>query len=350
MWTFLRHKNNTLRLTFPFGRVLLLSLVMVAAVLAAAEILLRRLDSEGRLPVPTVGVWFEEFEPKLHLFQQTNKKEKFDCIFLGSSVVDHGLDPLAFEQAYYEQTGQRLHCFNFGVSAGGENSALVLADLLVRHYHPRLLIFGVSPRQGRTDDPSPIANRAWTRYQLGDFNLEGWLYEHSATMRYSLVYARWLLTTNTSLKQRQEVEDILAAHQGYDPSTTTMAVPLDSADQDRVRNTQFTLTDSWRARLDQILAFQHPPETIVLLVEIPVSPLAFDAAQDYADYQQSMQEIATRASEKGVFFWPTTRADVGLQNEDWRNINHLNYRGAGVFSAWYGKQVGIAVTEGKLTP
>jgi len=68
------------------------------------------------------------------------KTGQVDCIMLGSSMVDTGFDPAAFDTGYKEMTGRDIHCFNFGIDASTAASTAALARIVIEDNGP-----GISP-------------------------------------------------------------------------------------------------------------------------------------------------------------------------------------------------------------
>ncbi|MBI5957240.1 MAG: hypothetical protein HY866_00800 [Chloroflexi bacterium] len=327
----------------------MLALMMVIAVLITAEILFRLPAFQSPAAAPTVGIVHLELEVRLAIIEQMNNESSVDCVFLGSSLPFRDINPLVFEEQYHHKTDKTLRCINFGVHGGGEDIGPMMAEILLQTYHPRLLIFGISPRLGRSSRFEPIIQSPWAQYRLGHFNATGWLYDHSAAASYGMVYARWILTPNNSLSSRRNTFEELTLFHGHARETRILKIPLSQQDQqDTVDTANFTLTDVWRSRLEQMLAFHQPPDTTVIIVEMPVHPLVFDEEHDYIDYEQTIQEITDRAEAQGVLFWPTTFVEMGLDNNKWRDLSHLNPAGADLFTAWLAEQIGTAVNEERL--
>jgi hypothetical protein len=92
---------------------------------------------------------------------------------LGSSTVDVGFDPDAFQMGYQEVAGRDIRCFNFGIDASSSISAAVLTGILIEDYHPRLLIFGTDARDyavlREEPDTAVVLDTPWVRYRQGYF-------------------------------------------------------------------------------------------------------------------------------------------------------------------------------------
>jgi hypothetical protein len=112
----------------------------------------------------------------LVLLDQFAAEGPVDCIFIGSSMVAVGIDPQVFAEAYTAQTGDPLRCFNFGQLGFTAFESAEWAEIVIRRYHPRLLIYGHSMRDYNSLAEGELAaptNNPWELYQLGEFTIEG---------------------------------------------------------------------------------------------------------------------------------------------------------------------------------
>jgi hypothetical protein len=334
--------KRTLHLSFPTGQTLLLAVLVAAAVVGGAELVLRQHSVRTHLPAPSVASSHMIFEIKLELLREAVEEDgPFDCLFLGSSIVNNGLDPAAFEAAYRAQTGQDIRCFNFGINGGGEDTPLAMAEILVEEYHPTLLVFGLSPRLGHHPENDLIIGLPWVRYRRGDFSLKGWLADRSMTYRYGLLVGNWLAVPQVSLEERLDTQRVLAENAGFNPSDTVITLPLGKADLEKVETYNYRLDGLWQKRLDRMLGFHQPPGLQVVLVEVPVHPVVL-AGRDAQrrDYEAFVAQASRIARERGVLFLPTTLLGLLPDDASWRDKGHLNSAGAAIFSRWVGEQVG----------
>ena len=334
--------NRTLHLSFPTGQTLLLAVLIAAAVVGGAELVLRQHSVRAHLPAPSVASPHMIFEIKLELLREAVEQDgPFDCLFLGSSIVNNGLDPAAFEAGYLAQTGQDIRCFNFGINGGGEDTPLALAEILIEDYHPRLLVFGLSPRLGHHHENDMIVSLPWVRYRRGDFSLKGWLVDRLVTYRYALLVGNWLAVPEVSLDERMDTQRVLAENAGFNPSDKVITLPLRKTDRVKVESSDYRLDGIWQDRLDQMMAFHQPPDLQVVLVEMPLHPVTFEGRDaQRRDYEAFISQASDTARERGVPFWPTTLLGLVPDNTGWRDFNHLNSTGAAIFSRWLGEQVG----------
>ena len=263
-----------------------------------------------------------------------------DCIFLGSSVVRVGIDPVQFGNAYRAQTGEDLTCYNFGIDGIQAASAADLAEILIVRYHPRLLIYGFMLRD-LADAPDfgrargAVAHTPWIRYQRGHFNIDGWMVEHFTTYRYFLALREW-----PSARFNSPITDLDDPPRlGYAPFTkrTSVFVPYDYL-------LDYHFSPAEWVGFERLVALRD--QTQLLFVELP-SPdhtlAVFGGGPE--NYFRLMDEAGDYATAHAVPMWMTTRLNL-IPAEGWvGDSHHLHRVGAEVFSAWLGEQVGQAVND-----
>ncbi len=268
-----------------------------------------------------------------------------DCIVLGSSMVDNGFNPASFAAAYQQQTHARLNCANFGIAGMVTWQMADMARLVTDLYHPRLLILGASARDfsdviGNLSGTfgGDVLQTPWVRYRLGlGFSSEGWLVDHSYAVRNLLGLSRWA----QSQGQTGPVfapEPPIDLSQPPDPTTEAATYTLLA---------HYEMSAQNLAGLQQIVALARQG-TQVLVVEIPVHPtyVAFFGRGEQ-DQDLFRATVAQMAQAQNVPFLPADPS-LALPNADWLNRNHLNARGALVFSQWLAQQVAQMAGAGRL--
>ena len=358
-------KPNTLRLARPFGKTIWLALILWLVLAGAAEGIARLGFFQSRLTSPKMGSRHYQLGNKLALLETAIKKNgPIDCLMIGSSIVDLGFDPDAFRKGYQEQTGQGIHCFNFGIDASSAASAAALARILIEDYHPRLLIVGTDARDfvvsPEDPDAAVILQTAWVRYRLGDFSLAGWLTEHSYLYRYrqqlsNLVRFNFDGALRSATTTRFEI-----LPNGFSPFTTVATYINDppNPEDDSFEVTYYTrifsdyrmLDDNLEA-LEQIMD-QNGLGTQVIIVEMPIADgLYYFFGHGESDHQLFIDRIEELSVAHGVTFWQTESLDL-IPDDGWVDYSHVNTKGAAIFSSWLGQQVGKAEIQGliKLVP
>jgi hypothetical protein len=350
-----------LRFTRQSLYIPLMTVGFLLVMLAAGEAFVRSPFFQSRTMAPTLNSVHRQFEWQWQRLKEVAQQDgKVDCIVLGNSMVVSGFDPIAFADAYAEQTGERLQCVNFGVDAIPTATAGALAKILVDEYQPRLLIYGTSARDlavSRNDyDTTVILDLPWLQHKLGNFNPEGWLLEHSVLYR-----SRRLLYNLSRLSFRDTLRSYYGPPKeqgrlGYDPvfeATENVAVPPDPSSGDYQVQYNYGLLANYkilpenRAGLELLLQ-QQGEGSQLLLVEMPVPDTYFDfyddAGNEYRSFLDSVGEAAERHS---VPFWQTVPLRQ-IPLEGWMDYTHMNAQGATIFSTWLGKEVGEAVQSGEL--
>ena len=262
------------------------------------------------------------------------------------------MTPNHFKQGYQETTGQDIRCFNFGIDASSAGSTAALVKILVKDYHPRLLIMGTDardysvPREDR--DPVAILETPWIKYRQGHFSLDGWLTEHSYFYRYRQHLSRLLrfnfegtLWTETKL-----TFEILAT--GYTPIDKVAGYINDPPDpQDDSFEVAYysrifrpyQILDTNLDALENIMEY-NGSGTQVIIVEMPVSDgLYYFFGNGDADYNLFVPRVSELADQHQVPFWRTEPLD-SIPDDGWSDYSHLNMTGAEIFSTWLGEQVG----------
>lgn len=167
--------SRTLQLSGSFRAIVGQTLLILALLMCAGELAARSATFQAPLTAPKLGSRHYQLGHKLALLDATVKQSgPIDCIFIGSSVADLGFDPDSFRNSYREVSGRDIHCFNFGIDASTAASTAALARILVEDYRPRLLIFGMDPRDiavaSEEPDPQAVLDTPWIKYRMGAFS------------------------------------------------------------------------------------------------------------------------------------------------------------------------------------
>jgi hypothetical protein len=179
-------REQTLQLSRPpnsSGTTLQFVVLLLGLMLGLGELFVRQPAVQARLTMPALGSSNRHLARQWHRLEALkNSGVPIDCIAPGDSMVLNGLDPLVFGRSYQQETGEEIYCFNFGVDALTPKPASVLAEILVEKYPPCLLVFGTDARDFAvapdSEETSFFMDLPWLQYQMGNFNLEGWLVEH----------------------------------------------------------------------------------------------------------------------------------------------------------------------------
>lgn len=354
-------KADTLRLTRLSGKTIWLTLALLLFFGGIAELVTRSDFFQAPLTPPKMGSRHYQLGHKLALLDAAIKKNgPIDCIAVGSSMVDVGFDPDSFQNAYQEITGRNIRCFNFGIDATSVASVSALVRILVEDYHPRLLIFGTDARDyvlaQEDQDVVVILDTPWVRYRLGDFSLDGWLTEHSYFYRYRQHLARLIRFNYQGTLWSETKINFEILPNGQTPISTVNTSANDPPNlQDDTFEvkyytrifTTYKIIDVNLESLEEVIN-HNGPDTRVLVVEMPVSDgYHYFFGNGENDYKLFIDQVSEVAVLHQVPFWQTEPLDM-IPNDGWTDYSHLNTKGAKVFSAWLGQQIGKAEGQGVI--
>jgi hypothetical protein len=178
---------------------------------------------------------------------------------------------------------------------------------------------------------------------MGEFNIEGWLVDHSLVYRRYLALRGW-----TSPDFVSPIRDLGAlSHTGYEPYTDVDPNP---PMPDYL--VDYPIWPYHWAGLEQIVALDgaNGGTTQVVLLEMPL-PVSLIAQYPNgpANHAQFLATIRDLAAAHGVLYWETTALDL-IPADGWHDNVHLKQNGAEILSTWVGEQIGRAVVEGTLAP
>lgn len=345
-------KLPTLRVKWPFGATLALAAGILLCLIVSSEFLLRRDFIQSKLPYPSIGSSNRSLDVKVHLLHEMVKRQgPPDCIFLGNSLVNSGIDPEAFREAFQSITGKSIRCFNFGINAMTPYSAIQFADILVRAYHPRMIVWGITPSDFHTRRKTKevmLETNAWVRYRLGDGNFSGWLADKSYIYRYYLRFRFWL--EYPKIFHNHTIEEAKSTPTGFRPDQTRNVIdhPIDAERHARYKDilSQLKVDTTVFSILKQ--SFSLDPGTFIVLVEMPTHPacLSFYPGGEKTHYEL-LEKVKGFAGKNGVLFIPVTHLNL-FKDKKWRDYTHLNVLGAQIYSRWLGKKIGKAVKKGAI--
>ena len=346
-------KNTTLQLKCPLGQTLGLALLLFSLIFGGFELVVRTEFVRLRLNTPTIGSRHGQFENQLARLERVVTLEgPVDCIFLGSSLVWLGVEPEVFAQVYQHETGQDIHCFNFGISAMPASAAGPVAQILVEEYHPKLLIYGLSARDfafsREAEDAAVLLETPWIQYRTGHFTIQGWLYEHFYTLRYLSHFHRLLRFDFSPLDD--EFGSTPAERHGFlpkdKPITDKSLVSADEYSHKWLYN--YKIWPDNLIGLEQVVQ-QNSPAVQVIILEMPVPPTHFDYFKNgRSDFEQYVPDVEYVLASSQIPFWRTVDLQI-IPAEGWWDPSHMNTEGAKIFSKWLGKRVGEAVNRGTIS-
>lgn len=317
--------------------------------MALFELLLRFEPIHARLPVPSTGGPNPRWEYKLaSLRERPSPLAPVDCFFVGSSMVDNGLDPAAFATAYAGKSGARLTCFNLGAAGLTASGTAVVADYLTTHYRPRLIVYGTALRDFLAAESAMNAARmdsAWLRYERGEFSPNGWLVAHSQAYGQLLTWRNWTNIDFGDFRHNMTLQ--MLAPYGYTNAYLGHALAIDLA-RPPVQDTEAGF-DLFRrvAELEpgevealKTLASLKQHGVKLVVVDMPLHPTYFGYLPGgETEYDNRMSAVYRAVAAAGL---PLIKrhGQPEIPTAGWFDRNHLNGRGATTLSTWLGTQIG----------
>lgn len=346
-------KFSSFHIKVLFNKTLWLTIFFLILFFGIAEWVMRLEKFQAPLTPPKMGSRHYQLGHKLSLLDdEIRKNGRIDCIMVGSSMVDTGFDPSAFQSGYYEIAGRDIHCFNFGIDASSAASTSALAKILMEDYQPRILIFGTDARDyavpSNDNDPSAVLDTPWVKYRQGIFSLDGWLMDHSYIYRYRQHFSRLMQFNFEGTLWSQTKLNFEILPNGFTPfdqvATYINDPPAPEDDSFEVTYyeriySSYQMLDENLDALERILEY-NGSDTQVVVVEMPVSDgLYYFFGNGKEDYHKFTARVNELSSLHQVPFWSTEPLD-SIPDHGWMDYSHLNTTGAEVFSKWLGQQVG----------
>jgi hypothetical protein len=355
-------QTKSLAITRPWGKTALYGLLLLAILLLAIEGLFHLRPIQRRFQLTSLGNYHYLFEVKW--FQLERYVEEYggvDVVFLGSSLMNAGVVPEEFIKAYAEKTGEEdLRVFNFGIEGMTIEPNAVVAKLLIESYHPQAIIFGTEIRDYYAKNGVVVAERflsnEWVRYRNGDFNLKGWLAEHSIAYPYYLAVRNWLTWNHydnfTTVMDR--IDKMMP--DGYDIEHAVNTIHTEMPDPNKPEDKEvidffadFKMAESRLENLRALIALGKEHGVEVLIVEMPVSPTFFGYFQRGEDeHIHFVKDVAEIVTGSGNIFLPAPPEDL-FPVKGRSDRVHLNKYGAPIFSRYLGALLGELASQGALS-
>ena len=325
---------KTLSITTPIGQTFLRSVLYLSLFCATLELFARTPAARAWFPRESYGTSHPHFELQLvRLRERVARGDSVDCIFIGNSQVLYGIDPQVVDAAYREASGREIHCQNFGLGGLTPRTTGPLVRVLIENFHPSLIVFetGIldysSSSMEGTD--ASIMSSPWMKYQLGEFSIDGWLYQNSSGFRR-------IFGLDRTLKYIEEKKTLIEAD-GYASLTGQTGTPL----QDQIEFFENNLAnlEITQPQVDglQALLALNPSQVQVVVIETPIHPVFYAAKRKVRALQPEFESMLTaRAAENGVALW-LTRDSLNLPEPQWHDLAHLNTEG----SAYFSRQIGL---------
>ena len=338
-------RSPSLKIARPLGGVLWRAVLLRAVLLAVLEGAARTSWVQQRLKVASLGSYHYQFEIKWFQLQRyVQAHEGVDVIFLGSSLVNSGVQPEEVNRAFAAASGEpELRIFNFGVEGLTIQPNSVVAQILVESYHPKVIIFGTEIRDYAANNGVKTAERflsdPWVRYRMGEFTLRGWLAEHSAATRYFLAYRNWMSWDFAANHSQVITRTRKLTADGYDVENRIADRTQLDVDPSNPEDAEalavfagFRIDEGRLANLQALLDLQQAAGVQVLVVEMPVTPQFYQLFERGMDaHDEFVQVVSAQVQAGGSLFYPALPEDQ-LPEDGRSDRVHLSKYGAAVFS------------------
>ncbi len=313
-------------------------LASLSLLITSAEIVARS-PLGVRLPTPSVGSGNFLFDAKIYqLESQIRIRGDIDCLFVGSSATETGVDPAIVERVYEQHTGQKIHCYNAGISQMMGHETAEFSQALVNRYHPRVIFYIVLLRDIYRGEANVdyIDRSRWLQSSLSQPTLADWPINNSYAYRYYLTWRYWLTAENRAymFKPLKGLTE-----QGFSPRPV---IPT------RTRTVNHPGLESLNAEdltINALAGFLEIESqgTQVILIEAPqyTNPSIDVTSHPYwMAYNNLFIPLLEKTSaEYSLPFWRTAELSTLIPDSLWHDSFHLNSLGALTFSEWLGEQI-----------
>jgi hypothetical protein len=274
-----------------------------------------------------------------------------DCIFLGNSQVTFDIDPEVFRRSYQATTGRPIRSFNFGVNALTLFPAVKLLKILIKLYHPKMIVWGITPADLQNRDkkkPTGLEDNPWIRYQSGEGDFGGRLTDISYLYRYYLRFRFWLdfpeISRNHNLQERKTTAHGFRKNLSRKLADVQGKAEPDGGDGKMSR--EFNTDPFALAVLKKALSLD--PGTTIVLIEMPLHPSRLPADRAASEkHDHAIAILQAMAGRSKRLFIPVNARKTFAAGE-WADYIHLNQDGSRLFSLWLGERIGAAVISGLL--
>jgi hypothetical protein len=314
------------------------------------------------------SLW-EQYDPDDYAARVANcRRTPHDLVIIGGSPVSEGIDPAVLAGLHWH--GRPLNdAFNLGLP-GGTTTEFWHA---IRHgliSPPRLLVYGITasdindsrqePHGARVlIDPTDLAR--WVRLKPSSAE---WAVRHYTNARIAGLWQLYRHRNAIRLWAAERANGIwpdccpdaageagnnrtyatdLARANGFAPNRSFLSRRLDRMKADGWRCDRFQFLDKYRVGehvryLHRLLDWADRERVAVVLVDMPVSgDLECGAyAAAFAKYREALAEVEAH---RGVRVLRGSRAAVGLGDEHFADLIHMNAAGTSRFSRWMREQL-----------
>jgi hypothetical protein len=172
---------KTLQIAYPIGRTIFLSILFIPIILLVLEGVFRIIPISENVLIPSIDseINYPEIDLKLSRLTTIQKEKSINCLLLGNSMADFGLDPEIFNNQPNISGIKNPACFNIALESIMPETSSVLAEVLITRVNPSIIVLGISALDlaGMEYETRGYAATPWFQYRSGIFSFEGWLIE-----------------------------------------------------------------------------------------------------------------------------------------------------------------------------
>jgi hypothetical protein len=327
--------RDTLKITFPIGETILAAVLLLPVLLLAIEGLIRIIPIPETLLIPTIDreINYPEIDIKYSRLKEAERRERINCFFFGTSMVDFGLNPSIFNSRSKLVGIENPSCFNMGLESMMPETSSELAEILKKHYNPAVIIVGVSPIDfaGSKYETRNFINSPWFRYQAGQFSPEGWWIANFESPGYWLSFLKY---RNPDYRDQIANMNSLIDPDGFQiRENDHISIKV----LEKVKYPEFAIGKPDLPGFVRFLDL-NSTKTQIIVVEMPVHPdfLPYYVQGGEDGYEKFfIQPLESIVNQKGIPFIRSQPEISGMVSPDgWVDYAHLNDKGAGEFSLW----------------
>ncbi|NMB58739.1 MAG: hypothetical protein GYA12_06200 [Chloroflexi bacterium] len=326
---------ETLKIHLPIGKTLTAVLFFIFLYLGLLEAGLRLIPFPAAFFVPGIDreLNYPEIDIKLSLLTELQRGGNVNCLLLGSSMVDFGLDPIYINQKSAIASLEDPECFNMAMKAMKPEAVAKITPIMVKKVKPSLLIMGISPVDftGGQSTIRKFIRAPWILYHDGQPSFEGWWIENSLVYRYWISFLKYRDPAYRADLKRQltmidrhgtQKEGRMSRIYEVKRSVAFPDYQISKNDMEGFLNIIDLNSDTMK----------------VMVVEMPVHPdfLSYYIPGGSAGYEYSfLRPIQSILNARGITFVRTQPFIKDIVSADgWKDELHLNEAGTAQFSQW----------------
>ncbi len=332
----LRKKLSQLGL--PSWKSLGVTALFLLAFLSFFELALQSNFIIRALPFPSPSV--ESHYPEIGVkFERLFQVKDINCLFIGSSMIDAGLDPVLFEQGLEAATGRKYTCFNMGLAGLQTEASTAVASTLTRWHPVDVVVIGLSPLDLSSiyTKTRPIAQMPVFTYYEGKPSIEGFLFNH---FRLPWYFAALPRSADTAYLTEQGEWDELLTNRGI--RQTAEFNPVQEKDQE-VTLLDYRVNPADTQTLDETLAKFKTRGIQPIVIEFAVHPVYYPYLIEggEAAYRERFIEPVKKITDRNGVPFIQTQGEISsiVTETDWFNRNHLNITGAEKFTRYIVEEI-----------